>query len=204
VTAIFQRAARSAPAGRALALSLAVLVAGGVIAAAYGLFRVPVRRFGVVEKGVLYRSGQPDAGGWRWLRDRCGIRTVINLRGEYPSQPWAILEKKFCRDNGIRYIALPIGPDRLSDEQLRLILRTISDPASQPVLVHCELGKSRTGVVVAAYRIVAQGWSYEAALAESRKFKRNMNAGYAAYLRELSGRRGRCWLDARAVGLAGP
>ncbi len=39
----------------------------------------PVRHFAVVERGVLYRSGQPDEAGRRRLRDHYGIRTVIDL-----------------------------------------------------------------------------------------------------------------------------
>ena len=38
--------------------------------------------------------------------------------------------------------------------------------ASGPVLVHCLHGSDRTGTIVAMYRIVEQGWTREAAIAE--------------------------------------
>ncbi|MCJ7543807.1 MAG: tyrosine-protein phosphatase [Phycisphaerae bacterium] len=146
----------------------------------------PVQRFGVVIPGVLYRSGQPDEKGWQFLKDKWGIRTVIDLREDTPNEPWAVLERQFCARNGIRHVKLPIGHGGLTDEQLRLIVETISDPQRQPVLVHCKLGRSRTGITVAAYRVVAQGWSYNAALAESQRYKGHMNPPYAAYLKRLA------------------
>jgi protein tyrosine/serine phosphatase len=183
---------------RVRAIVLVLLVAVGLAWAAQSL-REQVHHFGVVEEGVLYRSGQPDEQGWRFLRDDCGIRTVIDLRGHRPNDTWSILEETFCENNGIRHIRLPIRPDRLTDEQLRVIVETVSDPKSRPVLVHCEHGKSRTGVVIAAWRIVAQGWSYKAALAESQEYKRDMNPGYAAYLRELAAGQG--WRPAAVSGV---
>ena len=150
----------------------------------------PARHFGVVREGILYRSAQPEAEDWPALRDRYGIRTVIDLRGNSPDAAWAVAERNFCAENGIRLMKLPIGPDRLTDAELRTIVETVSDPKSQPVLVHCELGKSRTGVVIAAYRIVAQGWSCDAVLAEAGRYKDSMSSGYAAYLRELAAGRG--------------
>lgn len=160
----------------------------------------PVHRFGEVVEGVLYRSAQPNPDEWRLLHAKYGIRTVIDLREPETDEAWAIFERNFCTQNGIRLVKLPIGPDRLTDEELRLIIETISDPASQPVLVHCELGKSRTGVVIAAYRIVAQGWSDEAAIAESHTYKDPMNPGYAAYLKELA--EGRVWRPTTTPGTA--
>jgi protein tyrosine/serine phosphatase len=46
--------------------------------------------------------------------------------------------------------------------------------AEKPVLVHCWHGSDRTGVVVAAYRIVFENWTKEAAISEFR----NSDFGY--------------------------
>lgn len=167
-----------------LCLSTLIILAAG--AAARWFHDWPVRKFAVVEEGVLYRSAQPDEAGWKRLRDRYRIRTVIDLREDLPNEPWAVLERQFCAQNGIRHVRLPVGRERLTDEELRIVIDTIRDPACRPVLVHCELGKARTGVVIAAYRIVAQGWTYEAALAEAQRYKKNFEAGYAACLKEFA------------------
>jgi protein tyrosine/serine phosphatase len=176
-------------------LGLVALIGAGTAWAAYALLHHwPARKFGVVIPGVLYRSGQPEERGWRYLKDHYGIRTVIDLREDMPNEPWAVLETNFCAANGIRYVKLPVGHDGLTDEQLAVLVKTVSDPRCQPVLVHCKLGRSRTGITIAAYRVVAQGWSYEAALAESQRYKGTMNSPYRAYLKGLA--EGRGWRPA--------
>lgn len=175
-------------------LILAIAVAAPLAAAAsYALawyHDYPVRRFGVVEANAFYRGAQPDADDWRRLREKYGIRTVIDLREERPNEPWAILERDFCARNGIRHVRLPIKSGPLSEAELRTIVEVASDPACRPVYIHCELGKARTGVAVAAYRIVAQGWSLDAALAEFRRYKPGVNAEYLPYLTALAGGEG--------------
>jgi protein tyrosine phosphatase (PTP) superfamily phosphohydrolase (DUF442 family) len=150
----------------------------------------PVRHFGVVEKNAFYRGAQPEAGGWRRLRDDFGIRTVIDLREDRSSQPWAVAEREFCDRNGIRYVKLPVGSEGITDAELRTIVETVGAPACRPVFIHCELGKSRTGVAVAAYRIVVHGWTLDAAIAEAAKYKENMTAPYIEYLKQLAGGNG--------------
>ena len=39
-------------------------------------------------------------------------------------------------------------------------------PEMQPVLVHCKHGSDRTGMMVAVYRVVVQGWEKGAAVDE--------------------------------------
>ena len=173
-----------------LLLFAPILLAGG--AAAYWCHGWPVRHFAVVEKGVLYRSAQPDQAGWERLRDHYHIRTVIDLREGRPDEPWAVLERDFCLRNGIAYVKRPIRHAQLTGDELRAVVAVIADPRRQPVLIHCELGRSRTGVVVAAYRMIEQGWPLEAALRESQRFKDHMEPPYVARLQELA--RGR-WAD---------
>ena len=40
------------------------------------------------------------------------------------------------------------------------------DAAPKPVFVHCMKGQDRTGVVIAAYRIRRQGWTFDQAYQE--------------------------------------
>jgi len=175
--------------GRVIILALA---AGGAALAIWGAidhFRNwPVHHFGVVKPGVLYRSAQPTAAGWRALKKEYGIRAVVDLRGDEPDKQWSILQRDFCKENGIKLVRVPIGPERLTDEEFKVLMGTLTDPNCQPALVHCELGKLRTGVVVAAYRIAVDGWSRERALAESRQYKPDLNRGYEEYLGELERR----------------
>jgi protein-tyrosine phosphatase len=49
-------------------------------------------------------------------------------------------------------------------------LKVIVTPDYQPVFVHCQAGKDRTGLVVAVYRILVDGWDVEEAIAERKRF----------------------------------
>ena len=49
-------------------------------------------------------------------------------------------------------------------------LTLVAEPTRRPVLVHCEQGFHRTGILCAAYRIRACGWALEQALEEMRAY----------------------------------
>lgn len=158
---------------------LAVAIAVGLVVATAGVLLwwhdYPVHHFGVVQEGVLYRSGQPLTGRWRVLADKYHIKTVVSLRGdqaaEATSQSWWREEEEFCRRNGIRFINLPIGQKLAPARGVEEFLAIVKDPVNHPVLVHCQFGSVRTGLAAAAYRIAVQGWSYDDAIAEARKFR---------------------------------
>ncbi len=96
-----------------------------------------------------------------------GLRTIVDLRraGEIAEEP-----NLFANDGEIRYLNLPIFDDSNVQSldlahrthralyesyvencrpQLRAVLIALTDDAAQPALVHCKVGKDRTGVSVA-------------------------------------------------------
>lgn len=104
---------------------------------------------------VLYRSAQPTEAGFAELA-KLGIKSVVNLRSESedPKLDWA-------KQYWIKTRAFA-----LTAEQIQEFLDIVSDPANQPVLVHCRYGADRTGAMVAAYRVRIQGWSNADAVKE--------------------------------------
>lgn len=123
-------------------------------------------------EGILSRSGQPTLRDFKWLRDN-NWRSVIDLRvdgerGEVGD------DSKIPGFNalGFKYLAMPIIDGHApTDAQAREFLQFVMDPVNQPVHVHCRGGIGRTGVLVALYRIHAQRWPLEDAVAESRLFQ---------------------------------
>ena len=111
----------------------------------------------------LFRSKQPRARDTAELK-ALGIRTVVTLRDRHGDAP---LE----RSGSFRLVQVPMDAGSVTREELLQALRVIRD-APKPVLVHCWHGSDRTGVVVAAYRMVFQGWSQERAIDEL------VNGGY--------------------------
>ena len=153
--------------GGLLAGWIIFVVAGGCLA----WFSSPVENFGCVEPDCLYRSAQPSAEGLRVVQKRHGIRTVINLRSPdtVRTRPLPQEEVAFARNHGMRFINLPYG-DPSPETQIEKFLAIMDDPANHPVLIHCAEGKERSGVMVAAWRMRKQGWSYDRAVAEMESF----------------------------------
>ncbi len=115
----------------------------------------------------LYRSGQPTEQGLKRLAEM-GIRTIIDLRG---SGPRARKEQALAHALGLRYVNVPLSNlTRPREAQITRIFEIIADPESHPVLVHCRKGEDRTGVVIAIYRILCEGWDAERAYREMRQF----------------------------------
>ena len=108
----------------------------------------------------LYRSAQPDEEGMKAYA-QFGIRTVINLRARHTDDDEA-------RGTNLVLVYIPSRTRKInSGETVIKVLQAIRD-AEKPVLVHCMHGADRTGLIIAMYRIIEQGWAKEAALDELR------------------------------------
>ena len=118
-----------------------------------------------VDEG-LYRGGQPSEEGMRELT-RMGIKTVVSLRHSHAER---LEERRLAEQLGLRWVSLPMRFwKRPTDTQVRNFLAIASDPASRPVFMHCHQGQNRTGMMVAVYRIVHDGWPPQRAYDEARR-----------------------------------
>ncbi|MEX0776416.1 MAG: dual specificity protein phosphatase family protein [Phycisphaeraceae bacterium] len=107
---------------------------------------------------TLYRGAQPEDQGFARLR-KMGVKTVINLRSFHS-------DRANCRANELGYVHIYSKAWNAEDEDVVAFLKAATDPANGPVFVHCQHGADRTGIMIAAYRIVVQGWSKDDAIAE--------------------------------------
>src|SRR5260221_1256182 len=106
----------------------------------------------------LYRSGQPDAGGFRELA-AVGVKTVLGLKGGDGDGGTA-------GGASLKLLHVPMTAFTLRDDRVLEALRILSDPANRPLVVHCQHGADRTGALMALYRVVVQGWSKDDAIRE--------------------------------------
>jgi protein tyrosine/serine phosphatase len=136
-------------------------------------FRAPydaLRHYGVVEKGVLYRCGQPTPQQLAQLIDRHHIKTVVALRGSRdPDDPdaWEQDEREICQQHGVDFVTLPCNhKNPPTADQVKRFLDLMRDRNRHPALVHCRIGQQRTGMFCALYRVYLQGVDPEDALRE--------------------------------------
>jgi tyrosine-protein phosphatase SIW14 len=157
---------------------VAILVGGPFLA--YRANYAHHKRLREVTRGVLFRSGQLTADGFRDAVRRFGIRTIVNCQNDVPDPRlpqsfWdrrTVAESDLCRELGVRYVQLSpdLRPQRTDPtarpEVIDPFLAVLDDPANHPVLLHCRAGLHRTGVLTAVYRMEYEGWGHLAALTE--------------------------------------
>lgn len=136
-------------------------------------YRFIVKRFGVVEPGLIYRSGQIS----KWLIEdtlkRHEIAVVIDLNGIEVGDAHQPVEVETAERLGLEHHRLPLSGNGTGDirqyaEAIRLIHESAN--AGRPVLVHCYAGAQRTGGVVACYRMLVQKKPPSEAYAELMRY----------------------------------
>jgi protein tyrosine/serine phosphatase len=103
----------------------------------------------------LYRSEQPKTSDIPALRS-LGIRSIISLRTFHS-------DSKEFEQQGIVMYSCPMQAGSVTTTNLVVALRILRI-APKPVLVHCLHGSDRTGLVIAAYRMIWQNWTAEKAI----------------------------------------
>jgi len=158
--------------------------------------RLVVKRFGVVEPGQIYRSGQIS----KWLIEptllKHDIGCIVNLNARSDTDPHQKAETEAAEKHGIEMIRLPLRGDGTGEisryaDAIEKMVR--SQQAGIPVLVHCSAGADRTGGVCFAFRTLIQGWSAEKAQNEMYAYDwRNKKSNplpeyYNSHVEELAG-----------------
>ncbi|AOK27185.1 protein-tyrosine-phosphatase [Burkholderia ubonensis] len=91
---------------------------------------------------------------------KLGIRKVISFRAFHS-------DERILAGTQITMQRIPINTWYIRDEDMVAALRALRDADRDgPVLIHCQHGADRTGLVSALYRMVYQGWTREQALDE--------------------------------------
>jgi undecaprenyl-diphosphatase len=117
----------------------------------------------IVQEGVVYRSAQMDADTLRRTIEDKGIKSVLNLRGEKPDSQWYKKETGVVQALGVQHLSHKLSAlEEVPTGELEEIL-AVMDRAPKPLLVHCEGGSDRTGLVVAAWAFSRQHQQPEAA-----------------------------------------
>ncbi len=133
----------------------------------------PIHNFCVVTPQVLWRGERPTEMDARWLLEH-RVGSVVSLQLDdrrafesvAPGQDFV---------HAVSYFHVPafspfhvLSPAHL-DAHLALFV-AIARTAPKPIYVHCRAGVDRTGVLVAAYRVLVDGVSRDEAIAEMARY----------------------------------
>ncbi len=164
---------RSLPAWARIALAVA-LVGGGIALWEEVLEdQFEAKRFGVVEPGEVYRSGQIAPAVIGDVLDRHGIELVIDMAGYDPENPEDVAEEQAVKERGVRVERVPMDGDGVgTPEQYAHVVAEVDRARREgvPVLMHCAAGSQRTGGTVAAYRLLVQGRDPGAVYEEAARY----------------------------------
>ena len=134
-----------------------LLITGALVAN----YKLSPYHFGVVEEGVLYRSGILRAANFEKVIKEKGIKTVVVLPSKIARDPkpeWYLRQKADCARLGVTQVDMPMRSETPpSEAQIAEWIGLLEDKAAQPILVHCANGVVRTGELVAIFELEFKG-----------------------------------------------
>jgi protein tyrosine phosphatase (PTP) superfamily phosphohydrolase (DUF442 family) len=122
--------------------------------------------FGFVTE-TIYRGAQPTAEGYGSLQ-RLGVQIVVDFRRHAATVE---AERQTVEAHGMQFVNIPWRViDQPEGKQVAQFLRIVQDNPDKRIFAHCEYGRERTGVMVAAFRMAMQHWTPAQAQGEMRAF----------------------------------
>lgn len=129
------------------------------------LANITIDNFGQVDEHY-YRGAQPDGHDYTDLA-ALGVKTVIDLTKGGRDD-----EAGLVKQAGMTFYRIPMTTsDRPADAAVAQFMKLVTDPANQPVYVHCQGGRHRTGAMTAVYRMTVDKWDADKAYGEMKQFK---------------------------------
>lgn len=130
------------------------------------------KNFGVVESGVLYRSARLTPAATRIVHDKYRIKTIVDLGGSEPGSRQDQIAQETADALGMTRKVFRLGGDGTGNPNAYVeALRVITDPANQPVLVHCSAGAQRTSGCIILYKNIVEHQPIDSVYDEARSYK---------------------------------
>jgi protein tyrosine/serine phosphatase len=145
------------------------------------------KRFGVVEQGVIYRSGRMSSVLVKRVLEEHNIKVIITLEGLKDADRDQQAEIAASEELGIDLVRFPLGGNGTGKvENYIQAIATIHKAKSEnkPVLIHCAVGTQRTGGVLASYHLLFDNWTPEQVYQEmtAYDFRHKKNEDLIPYL----------------------
>jgi undecaprenyl-diphosphatase len=139
---------------RKIKLLLIIIIVPFLVGALYALHITQQSNFNKITEGEAYRSAQMDGDLLKHYINTYQIKSVLNLRGRNSAQQWYIDELKISSEQNVRHYDVALSAHREpTQEETRLLMELIKY-APRPVLIHCQAGADRTGLVAAMWKVI--------------------------------------------------
>jgi len=117
----------------------------------------------------IYRSGYPNKKNFEFLK-KIKLKSILYLCPE----AYANQNVEFARENGIKVLQYGIEGNKepfihIPEDVIQRAVKELLDESRHPILIHCNKGKHRTGVLVGCFR-KQQQWSLTSIFDEYRRF----------------------------------
>jgi protein-tyrosine phosphatase len=155
-------------------------------------FNSPIKNFCEVKANTLWRGAKPDDHA-AWLINQ-GVKTIINLE-------WLHDDLDDIQDARVNQGLYQIDYFQVktweplyaftpqeADEDVIHFLAVINQ-AKSPVYVHCRAGENRTGVMIAAYKIISERQNVTEVLNEMQSYRGFWSNATTKYIEGLVQRR---------------
>lgn len=111
---------------------------------------------------TIYRGAQPEKEGFTELK-KMGVTTIINLRANHS-------DRELIKGLGFRYVEISLNAGDTDEKNVIKFLKVATNPNNGIMFIHCQHGSDRTGMMIATYRMLVQGWTRDEAMEELPRF----------------------------------
>jgi undecaprenyl-diphosphatase len=124
-----------------------------LLALGYVLYVKIQGNFHAITPGQAYRSAQLDRDELAHYVKQYNIKSVLNLRGSNAGERWYEDELAACQELKVMHYDVELSAYREpTDTQVRQLL-DIFNTAPRPLLIHCNSGADRAGLVAAMWKV---------------------------------------------------
>lgn len=115
--------------------------------------------FHTITEHEAYRSGTLSPRRLSEVLVRKKIKSIINLRGEAPSQKWWVQERAIANKRGVRLYNIKLPETTMPPREIIQELLCALREAPRPLLIHGKNGAHRTSLAAALYDFTQSGLS---------------------------------------------